>query len=111
MAYFGVDLLKLQDLKSSRDYRLVRKALVRKHVGRRPNVRETRALDVAALLALRAQIASTEEGVSADAMVKVLSAARRAEAALAAVAGERKRPVAADPANMRMLAAGEVAHG
>jgi hypothetical protein len=85
----GVSLNPLSHLATTVEYRTCRAALVRELIHAKPTTRERGALDTAALLLTRAQFAATDLTVSADALVKINAAARRAQELLEAIAEER----------------------
>jgi hypothetical protein len=82
----------IADIPDTPQYRMVRTALVRRYVRRKPTTREASALNTAALLLVKAEAATTDPGISADALVKYNAAARRAVAMLADIAMERTPP-------------------
>jgi hypothetical protein len=63
---------------NSVEYRVTRRALQRRFVRKKPNMRERLALDNAARTWVRAQWASTDSSISPDELCKVNAAARRA---------------------------------
>jgi hypothetical protein len=75
---------------SSREYRIVRKALVREFVASKPSVREAHALDGCALAMERARLAQRDPTTTADMECKLAAAARHWRSMLAALADERK---------------------
>jgi hypothetical protein len=77
-------------LLSSPEYRSIRATLLRKYIARKPCVAERAALDAAALLSLRAQLAAVDPDVSADALAKLTAASRGALAVLAEVTKGRR---------------------
>jgi hypothetical protein len=85
----GVSKSKLAGLTSSLEYRMNRRALVRKYVHKKPSVVERALLDTAALFQTRAQLAALDPTISEDGMVKIIAASRRALEHLQAIASER----------------------
>jgi hypothetical protein len=90
---------------NSVEYRVTRRALQRRFVRKKPNMRERLALDNAARTWVRAQWASTDSNISPDELCKVNAAARRAHELLCDI-------VKSEKPNRRnttlMLSAGEV---
>jgi hypothetical protein len=76
---------------NSVEYRVTRRALQRRFVPKKPNMRERLALDNAARTWVRAQWASTDSSLSPDELCKVNAAARRAHALLVDIASEGKQ--------------------
>ena len=62
---------------------------MREFVHRKPTIRESHALDCAALYAERARLAATDPSMTPDMLCKLAAAARYARDLLAAVAAER----------------------
>jgi hypothetical protein len=81
----------------TREYRLTRRALVRKFIGQKPTLREARALDQCALLLTRAAFGAVDPECSADMLVKLNAAARHAHRLLKEIAAERAPAVPAPP--------------
>jgi hypothetical protein len=77
-------------IRSSQDYRLHRRGLVRRFFRTKPRVVEARALDTCALLAVRAEWSAKDDNVTSDELVKIISAHGRALATLEMLAAERK---------------------
>jgi len=89
---------------TTREYRLTRRALVRRFVGRKPTLREARALDQCALLLTRAAFAAVDPEASPDMLVKLYAAARHAHALLVEIASERAPAVPAPPPLAELVA-------
>jgi hypothetical protein len=75
---------------NSVEYRVTRRALQRRFVRKKPNMRERLALDNAARTWVRAQWASTDSSISPDELCKVNAAAKRAHELLCDIVKSEK---------------------
>jgi hypothetical protein len=90
------------EITNSVEYRMTRASLIRTFLRKKPTVVENRAVNAAALLACRAEIAGADPNVSGDELAKIAAAARRAYDVVAKMTAARRRT------STRMLSAGEL---
>jgi hypothetical protein len=85
------------DIMATQSFRLLRKALVREYIARKPTLRQSHALDLAALYSERARLAATDPNMSPDQQVKLVAAARHARRLLAEISAEREERLSGPP--------------
>jgi hypothetical protein len=77
-------------IRSSQQYRLHRRALVRRFFRTKPTVVERDALDTCATLAVRAERSASDASITPDELVKIVAAHRRSISTLELLSSHRK---------------------